>query len=426
MFSSLAIRNYRIYFIGALFANTGQWLARTAQSWLVLTVLTNNSATALGYATALQFIPTLVLTPFTGPTADRFPKRNIIRLAMGVFLIDAAILSTLVITGHAQLWHVYMFACIDGVASAFYSPAQQSFVSEVVPIGKLPNAISLNSASFNMARLIGPGLAGVLIAIFSTGPVMAINVVTFGIMLTALTLMRKDELNPAPRAKGSGQLKAGLRYVWHRKDLLVLLGCGLAVGGLGFNFNISNAVMATAAFGRGSTEFGALGSLMGIGALAAALLSAARKLPRLRQVLMGMAGYVVFSFFAGISPNYWIFAILQVPIGLFTITTLVVGNSMVQTRTAPEMRGRVMALWNLVIMGVTPVISPLVGILGDVIGPRSTVQFGVIAVAICLVLIVAYVMHHHSLRVRFLEMDGIIPRFRLEYGIDHDIDTRSR
>ncbi|AWY96338.1 Transporter, major facilitator family protein [Propionibacterium freudenreichii] len=401
MFASLAVPNYRIYFTGMTVSNMGQWMARTAQSWLVLTVLTDHSATALGTVTALQFLPTLFLMPIAGKLADRFPKRRILMLAQLVGLIDAAVLSTLVITGVAELWHVYLIATIDGVGSSFDSPARQSFVSEVVSGRQLSNAISLNSASFNMTRLLGPGLAGVLIAIIGTGPVIAVNTVSFAAMIICLALLKTRDLATPARAKDGGSIHEGLRYVRRRPDLMVLLAIGFAVGGLGFNFQISNAVMTTGIFHRGSDAFGLLDSIMGVGALAAALWSAARHGPRIRHMIISMAAYTVLGLVAAFSTNYWVFALLQAPIGLATITALVTGNTLLQSHTSASMRGRVLSLWMLMITGITPVVSPVVGHLGDWLGPRATVMFGVVCVGISTVIITWVIMHTDSLRLRF-------------------------
>ncbi|MGI5952082.1 MAG: MFS transporter, partial [Brooklawnia sp.] len=348
MFSSLAIPNYRIYFIGALLTNIGTWMGRTALSWLVLMELTDGSASALGLVTAIMFLPGLLLAPYGGSIADRFPKRRILMTTQSVMAINWLVLASLVLSGQAQLWMVYLLALSDGLAFSFDSPARQSFVSEIVPAQNLPNAIGLNSASFNSARLLGPGLGGLLIALIGTGWVLALNSVAFCVMVTALSRLRADQLRPAPVQLGRGRTREGFRYALGRPDLLVLLACGLAVGGFGFNYQISNAVMATQLFERGPGEYGILGSAMGLGALAAALWAAGRARPRLRYVLAGMAGYTLFNLAAAFSPSYELFAILQVPVGLATVTVLVTGNTMVQSSTSPEMRGRVMALWGLV------------------------------------------------------------------------------
>lgn len=400
IFSSLSIRNYRVYFAGALATNIGSWMSRTAVSWLVLVELTDNSASALGLITAIMFLPGLVLAPLAGSLADRVPKRRILLTTQVLFGIDSLLLGSLVLSGHIELWMVYAITAIDGTVSAIDNPARQAFVSEIVEVKNLPNAIGLNSASFNTARLVGPGIAGLLIAVIGTGWVILVDFVTFAAMFIALASLRPSELHPAPTARGRGSVREGVRYIRHRPDLLAVLACGFVVGGLGFNFSISNAVMATEAFAKGPGEYGILGSAMGLGALAAALWAAGRGAPRLRYIFAGMIGYVVFSLIAALSPSYALFAVLQIPIGLASITTLVTANTMLQAGAAEAMRGRVMALWSVAIMGVTPLISPVVGWIGDHAGPRWTVGFGVIAVAVGFVVIYTFVSRHNGIRVR--------------------------
>lgn len=420
-FSSLSVPNYRRYFTGALTSNIGSWVGRTAISWLVLVELTDGSASALGLVTAIMFTPQLLLTAWAGSIADRFPKRRILLITQSVLAMDSIILATLVLTGHAQLWMVYLLAANDGLSNAFDNPARQSFVSEVVPQKNLPNAIGLNSASFNAARLFGPGIAGLLIELLGTGYALAVDSLSYVVMITCLMLLREKELHPAPVVKGRGGTREGLRYAWHRPDIMILLACGLIVGGLGFNYQISNAVMSTEYFGRGAGQYGIVGSMMGAGALAAALWSAGRARPRLRYVLGGMFGYVAFNVLAMFAPGFGWFVAWQIPAGFATITVMVTANTMVQSATSAQMRGRVMALWGLVVMGVTPLVSPIVGWLGDNIGPQATIGFGVVIVAIGLIIVTWTIMHHDQLRFSFdPHRRGWL---RLERGtISEDID----
>lgn len=400
MFASMSVPNYRIYFSGTLLANLGQWMARTAQSWLVLIILTHNNASALGWVTAVNFAPILLLTPWAGALADRHPRRRIMVLTQMVMAVDAAILSTLVLTGAVRLWMVVAIAALDGTAGAFYSPAMQAFVSEIVPLEKLPNAVSLNSASFNGARLLGPGLGGVLIALVGVGWVMAINVVCFIGFITSLILMRGDQLLAPPVAKQKAKVMDGVRYIRHRPDLVILLSVGFMMGTFGFNFNISDAVMATRAFGKGSGEYGLLGSVMGVGAMAAAL-AAARRKPRLRWVELALVVYTVSMAAATFAPTYPVFAVLKAPIGWGAVSTLITANAMVQTSVSPHMRGRVMSIWATLVMGGTPFVSPLVGWLGDVLGPRATMAFGAISLGLTFVVVTTVIMHNDKIRVVF-------------------------
>lgn len=399
MFASMSVPNYRTYFWGTVLANMGQWMARTAQSWLVLVILTHNNASALGWMTAVNFAPMLVLTPWAGALADRLPKRRIMVIAQIVMGIDATILATLVLTGHVRLWHVFVLAAMDGIAGAFYSPAMQAFVSEVVPLSQLPNAISLNSASFNGARLLGPGLAGVLIAVIGTGWVMAINVGCFIGFIACLLLMRADQLHPSPPAKEKSGVMDGVRYVNNRFDLKVLLAIAFMMGTFGFNFNISDAVMATAEFGKGPGEYGLLGSVMGVGAIIAAL-GAARRAPRLRWVELALVVYTISMAAATFAPTYPIFAVLMAPVGWGAISSIIIANSLVQTSVSPQMRGRVMSLWSALVMGGTPLASPLIGWFGDALGPRWTVGVPCLSIAATFVVVTVVIMRVDSLRVR--------------------------
>jgi len=222
-FRSLAIYNYRVYAAGALISNVGTWMGRVAQDWLVLTELTPHSSVALGIVTGLQFLPLLLLAPWSGMIADRFNKRRILAVTQSSLALTSALTGVLVITGTVELWHVYVLAFLQGVATAVDNPARQTFVSEMVPREELTNAVGLNSASFNAARLIGPGVAGLLIAAAGTGPAFLVNTLTFVAVLVALWRLRTSELKPAPRARGKGQIIEGVRYVRSRPDIMLIM-----------------------------------------------------------------------------------------------------------------------------------------------------------------------------------------------------------
>lgn len=424
-FASMAVPNYRRYFAGTILANTGQWMSRTAQSWLVLVVLTDHNASALGWLMAAAFTPLLVITPWAGALADKYPKRRIMVLAQIVMCVDAAILATLVLTGTVRLWHVFTLVAMDGTATSFYNPAMQAFVSEIVPLSKLPNAISLNSASFNGARILGPGVAGLLIAGIGTGWVMVINVACFIGFITTLILLRADQLHPSPPVQGKSSVRDGVKYVRVRFDLKVLLAIGFVMGTFGFNFNLSDSLMATVGFGRGSGEYGLLGSIMGLGAIAAALGSARRK-PRMRWVELALVVYTVGMGLSAIAPNYFLFALLKVPVGWGAVSTLIVANSMVQTSVSPQMRGRVMSLWSTLLLGGTPFVSPALGWIGDQWGPRWTVGIPAIIIGLLFIGVTATIMHNDSLKVRF-DPHKKAPWLRIERGqvtVNYTQETR--
>jgi MFS family permease len=267
-------------------------------------------------------------------------------------------------------------AALLGVVAAIDAPARQSFVSELVPIEDLPNAVGLNSASFHGGRLIGPGIAGLLIHWFGTGPVFLINAATFGAVVLSLTQMKLSELRPQPRTKGKGSIRAGLSYVRHRPDLILILAIVGMVGTFGLNFQLTSALMARLVFHKGAGEYGILGSVMAIGSLGGALLAARREHPRLRLLIGATLAFGVFSIVAALMPSYWLFAIALIPVGLSSLTLMTAANATIQLSTAPEMRGRVMALYMAIFMGGTPVGAPIIGWIGQTFGARYTILIG--------------------------------------------------
>lgn len=381
MFQALENRNYRVWAAGALVSNIGTWMQRIAQDWLVLTVLTDHSGTAVGITTGLQFLPMLLLGPYGGVLADRHRKRLILlwtQLAMG--LCGLAI-GLLVVTGTAQLWHAYLAALCLGLASAIDAPARQSFVSELVGQDKVANAVALNSASFNTARLTGPAIAGVLIAWVGTGPVFLLNAASFAAVIISLFRIRTSELAPAtPAVRGKHQVAEGLRYVRGRPDLTLILVMVGVLGAFGMNFPITNALMSTAEFGVGPGEFGLLGSIMAVGTLAGALLAARRAGPRLRFLLGGALGLGFFTLVGSVSPSFWLYAAVLIPVGLASITFLNSCNTSIQLSVEPQFRGRVLALYLGVLQGGTAVGAPLMGWIGTEFGARWSVAAGGIIV----------------------------------------------
>ena len=400
-FASLSIYNYRVFAVGALISNTGTWMGRVAQDWLVLTELTAHSSVALGIVTGLQFAPLVLFAPLAGMIADRFPKRRILFVTQTAMALTALLTGILVVTGAVQLWHVYVLAFVQGVATALDNPTRQTFVSEMVPHDSLSNAVGLNSASFNGARLIGPGVAGLVIAAFSTGPAFFINALSFVAVLLALSRMRPDELTPAPRQRGKGQIREGLRYVRGRPDIVLIMALVFVLGTFGMNFQMTTALMATSVFHKGASEYGLLGSIMAVGSLSAALLSARRPQPRLRILLVALAAFVVATTAAALAPSYVWFAVLLIPVGLSALTVLTTANAMVQLSVAPAMRGRVMALYMAVFMGGTPLASPLIGWIGSAWGPRWTILVGSIATGMAVVAASLYLVRSENVRITF-------------------------
>lgn len=375
-FRSLRNRNYRIYYAGGVVSNVGTWMQRIAQDWLVLQ-LTDNNGVALGITTGLQFLPMLLVGPWGGMLADRYSKQKLLIATQAFMGVVALVLAVLDLTDVVAVWHVYILALLLGVGAAVDNPARQSFVIEMVGSNDLPNAVGLNSASFNLGRVIGPALAGLLIEVFDTGPVFVINALSYLAVIFALTRMRTDELTPAPRAgRGPGQIIEGIRYVRGRPDLMTVMVVVFFVGTFGLNFQLTTALMATEVFEKGAGQFGLLGSIMAIGSLSGALLAASRGRPRLRLLLFSALAFGAVEVLAGLMPTYPLFAVMLVPVGLTALTFITAANSIMQLGVDPVMRGRVMALYMAVFFGGTPIGAPLVGAVAEAFGPRWSLIIG--------------------------------------------------
>ena len=383
-FRSLANRNYRLYASGAVVSNVGTWMQRVAQDWLVLQ-LTGNSGTALGITTGLQFLPILLLSPYAGLIADRFPKRRLLQVTQLMLAVPALVLGLLAVTGVAQSWHVYALAFVFGIGSAFDAPTRQSFVSEIVGPDDLTNAVGLNSASFNLARMIGPAVAGLLIAALgsgvpATGAVILVNAVSYGAVILSLQRMRERDLSPARRTeRHKGMIRDGVRYTLARPDLMLILTIVFFAGTFGLNFQLTSALMATEVFHKGAGEYGILGTTLAVGSLSGALLAARRGRIRHRLVILAALAFGVAEVVAGLLPSYLAFAIWTPVIGIASLTMITAANATFQMGVAPEMRGRVMALYMMVFMGGTPIGSPIVGWVGEVFGARWTLIGGGVA-----------------------------------------------
>nr|WP_261994547.1 MFS transporter [Streptomyces sp. me109] len=375
MFSSLKIRNYRLFFLGQVVSNTGTWMQRIAQDWLVLS-LTGSSA-AVGITTALQFLPMLLFGLYGGVLVDRLPKRPTLLATQTAMGLTGLALAFLTLSGHVQVWHVYLAAFAVGLATVVDNPARQSFVSEMVGPGQLQNAVSLNSANFQSARLVGPAVAGVMITGVGTGWAFLFNGLSFVAPLAGLLMMRGRELHMVERApRGKGQLREGLRYVAGRPDLvwpIVLVGF---IGTFGFNFPVWLSAYADDVFDAGAGAYSLFNTLMAVGSVAGALLAARRGTARLRVLIAAALAFGLLETVAAVVPSLWLFSLLMVPIGVFGLTVNVTANTAVQMSTDPVMRGRVMALFMMVFVGGTPLGAPLVGWVTDAYGPRVGFALG--------------------------------------------------
>ncbi|CAI2798469.1 MULTISPECIES: MFS transporter [Pseudomonas] len=379
-FRSLRSPNYRIWAAGALVSNIGTWMQRTAQDWLVLTQLTPHNAAAVGIVMSLQFGPQLLLLPWTGFAADHYDQRKLLIVTQAVMGLLALTLGVFTITGFVELWHVYVFAFLSGCASAFDAPVRQIFVAELVAEKDLSNAIALNSTSFNMARMIGPAVAGLTIASVGTGWAFLLNGSSFFAVLASLFFLRVSGQHAKVRAlRTKGSLTEGLRYVWARPDLKAILLMLFLIGTFGMNFPIFISTMAVRVFDTDARGYGLLSSTLAIGTIAGALIAAGRERPQFRSLLNGAAIFGIGCTLAALAPNYWLFAVALVIIGVGAMTFSNTTNSLMQLTTEPAMRGRVIALRVGVALGGTPIGAPIVGWVADHLGPRWALGVGAVS-----------------------------------------------
>ncbi|MGM1017804.1 MAG: MFS transporter [Actinomycetota bacterium] len=391
MFRSFSTFNYRIWFLGALVSNIGGWMQATAQDWVVLTELTDHDATAVGITMALQFGPPLLLVNLTGWIADRFDRRRVLLVTQSMLMLLGLGVAALLLTGIMTLPLMFVFALAFGITNAFDAPARQAFVSDMVRIEDASNAVALNSASFNMARLVGPAVGGLLIVVVGSGWVFVVNAATFLAMLIALVLLRRDELIPRVKNRRGNGLAEGFRYVWKRSDLLITFTMVFLIGAFGMNFPIYASTMALE-FGREADGYGVLSSVLAIGSLAGALLSARRDRARIRVFVLAAGGFGVASLVSAFMPGYWSYAAVLIFVGFSTVTMLTTANGYVQTTTDPALRGRVLALYMAVIMGSTPVGAPIAGWIVDAYGPRASIMVGGFAGILALLLGVTWML----------------------------------
>ncbi len=392
-FRSLGTYNYRVWAIGALISNIGTWMQRTAQDWIVLTQLTHHNATAVGVVMSLQFGPQLLLLPLTGLAADRFDRRKLLLVTQTIMGVLALGLGLLTVSGRVQLWHVYAFALLLGCTSAFDAPARQTFVSELVGDASLTNAVALNSTSFNAARMIGPAVAGVLIAAVGSGWVFLINALSFVAVLGALCLLRVQDLHRESRAgQSAAGLIAGFVYVWRRPDLLVALLMMFLFSTFGLNFAIFISTMSVSVFHAGPGRYGVLTSILAGGSVSGALFAARQARPHILLLSGATAAFGVGCGLAAVSPSEVLFAIALVGIGMATQIFTTSTNSLVQLSTEPAMRGRVIAILLAVALGGTPLGSPIIGWVADSFGPRWALGVGAAAGVAAALIGVAYVV----------------------------------
>jgi MFS family permease len=380
MFRSFKSFNFRLWTAGALVSNVGTWLQRIAQDWLVLTQLTHHDASALGVVTALQFAPQLLFLPWTGSAADRLNQRRLLMCTQAALGLLAILLGVLTIEGVVRLWHVYVFAFLSGSAAALDAPVRQTFVAEMVGDGDLPNAVALNSTSFTAAQMIGPAIAGLLIAKVGTGWAILLNGFSFGAVLISMFFFRVAELRTCVRARHEASgFKEGLRYVWRQPDLRATLLMLFLIGTFSLNFPIFISTMAVSVFHSDARGFGLLSSIMAAGTISGALFAARQEKPRFASLCLGAVVLGVGCTLAGLAPGYWWFAAALVIIGVAAMTLTNGTNTLMQLSTEPSMRGRVMALRVGVALGGRAVGAPILGWVANHFGPRWSL--GIAAVA---------------------------------------------
>jgi MFS family permease len=369
----------RLFLAGQLAKLVGLWMLFIAQDWLVLD-LTGNSGTALGLVTALQFTPVLLLTLYGGKLADRFDKQKLLVAANSVFAALALAMGALVATGVVELWHVFVFAAGAGIVSAIETPTRQAFWSELVGTDLLPNALSLGSATFNVARLVGPAVAGVGIALWGTGTVilitgaMAIAAVVLQVRIRAADLYRAE---PGTVAARDARIVDGLRYVGRRPDLILVMTLVMVLGLFAFNFQLTLAVLSKTVFHTGAESFGLITSGLATGALVGALAAGLRRnRPSVYAVLLAAILFAAFETVLGFAPTFPVAVLLSVPTGFFMIYFAQAANQRIQLGVDPPFRGRVMALHVLLFFGTTPVGAPIVGWVAENVGARASIWLG--------------------------------------------------
>jgi MFS family permease len=387
---SLRIRNYRLYFFGQLISLTGTWAQWIAQDWLVLQL--TNSGTVLGIVTALQFAPSLLLSLYGGALADRGDKRKLMLCTQSGLGLAALVLGVLDVSGVVALWHVLVLAAIVGMFSALDAPIRQAFVVEMVGPAEVPNAVALNSMSFNLARIFGPAIAGLVISVFGTGWAFLGNAASSIAVLAGLALMRRAELSVSdPVRRQPGQYREAVRYVRRRSDLILPMLLMFIIGTFGMNYQISTALIAKQVFHRGADSYGLLSTMLAIGATLGALGATTRRRRPTRLFLVGAAvAFSLAELAAGLMPSFALTAVALIPAGFTMITMAQSANATVQLGVDPTMRGRVMGLYILCFMGGTPVGAPIIGWVAQVFGPRWGMLGGGLVCLVATLLIARY------------------------------------
>ena len=373
-FSSLSIYNYRVYFFGQMISLVGTWMQTTAQAWLVLRI--TGSPFALGAVTTLQFLPITLFTLFGGVFADRLPKRRMLMITQSIAMIQAFVLGALVVTGRVELWHIYVLALTLGTVNAFDGPVRQSFVVELVGRDQLVNAVALNSSIFNVARIIGPAVAGLAIALFGLSLAFFVNGASFVAVIIAYFMMRPGEFAAVPKRFATGsiftQIAEGLRYSWRTPTVLFVFILLAFMGTFGFYFTVVIPLVAEFVLKVGPGKFGLLTAAMGVGSLISALILAAAGQASSRVLLVAASAFVLIFGLVAVSEWFWLTVALLVVLGIAAVAFSTTINTSLQLTVPDELRGRVMSIFFLLFAGSTPIGGWLTGTFAEIIGVRAT------------------------------------------------------
>lgn len=376
-FRSLRSFNFRLWTAGAFVSNTGTWMQRVALDWLVLTQLTHHDAAALGIVIGLQFAPFLLLLPWTGLAADRFNQRKLLMFTQAMMGVLALTLGVLTLASVIRLWHVYLLSFLSGCAAALDAPVRQTFVAEMVGDEDLANAVALNSTSFTAAQMIGPAVAGLVIAGVGMAWAFLLNGLSFAAVLLSMSFFRLSELHGSARAHRSASgFREGLRYVWRRQDLRAILVMLFLIGTFGLNFPIFIATMAVNIFHSDARAFGLLSSLMAVGTISGALFAATRGKQTLSSLMIAAGAFGLGCSLGMFAPGYWWFAAALMIMGAASMIFGNGTNSIMQLSTEPALRGRVMALRVAIALGGTPIGAPATGWVANHFGPRWSLGIG--------------------------------------------------
>lgn len=368
-FHALKVPNFRLFITGQIFSLTGTWMQTTAQDWLVLQL--SNSPFALGFVTTLQFLPIMLFSLFGGVLADRLPKRKTLITTQSLLLVQAAIFFLLVATNSIQLWHIYVLAISQGLVNAVDNPVRQAFVAEMVGRDELVNAVALNSMTFNGARIIGPALAGLVIAKMGIAPALFVNAASFIVVIIAMLMMNEQALfrtAVAPHGSAWKRLKEGLSYSWNTPRVLTILIVVAAIGTFGYNFSVILPLISGFVLHTDAQGYGALSSFLGIGSLIAAVSTAYVKELTMRRLMVGAAALSVLLGITAVTPVFSLSAIVLVGLGAAGILFATSANSLLQMSVPDELRGRVMSLHILLLVGSTPIGAFLIGLLSEHLG----------------------------------------------------------